>query len=518
MKKEKVPQEARNKGIIIVLVLVFGTVFLVLSTGLLSFISLQHRISLRKVAWNDSLHIAEAGVNYYRWHLNQYIEAENPDIQDGKSWCCKVGGVEYGQDADQCRNGDFIICGTCDGEACYEHDYYNPQGELTGKFVLEIKAKKICGQILGVYINSTGSTIKYPNLKRKVEAKFASTSVADYAYMLNDGVWAGSDREIYGKYHSNSGIRMDGTHNSLVTSSVNDWLCTSSFSCSSASCPEGCNPEGANCRCDGVCGTGSPKDLWRFPIPPFDFDGITADLNRMKNLANDKGIYFPPSTGEGYHVIFKDSGKFDIKIVTGLGAIRAYSMEQGWHWSYERITAEEDFQLDVSLPSGCGLIFVEDDLWVEGTVKGKITIASADLISVPSIDTSVFLNGNLDYTLLDGSDSLAVITEKDVLIPLYSPNEMILRGVFVAQKGHFGREHYSCGNYWPECKRDELIMYGSVVSNGRVGTKWTYYGGTWASGYNQRKNYFDAKLSRDPPPLLPYVSKELKLISWEEIQ
>lgn len=489
-----------NNGVIVIFALIFGSIFLFLSAGLLDFILLQSKQSLRKAAWNNSLYIAEAGMNYYRWHINQ----EPKDIQDGEDWCCSEP---------PCKQDGFIVCGP------YEHNYYNPQGQLVGKFVLEIKAKEICGEILGVYVKSTGWTNQYPELKRKVQAKFSSSSIAEYAYIINDAVWAGGDREIYGKYHSNQGIRMDGTHNSLVSSAVSDWLCSSSFGCSSWNCPDGCESEGSYCRCNGVAGAGSDKDLWKFPLPAFDFEGITADLNQMKILAQSQGKYYSPSEdinplGKGYHIILRDDGLFDIKIITELQGIYVYSMNQGWHWSYERIIQEQDYQTGVSFNPGCGLIFAEDDIWAQGVLKGHITIASADLIN-PHKDTSCILNGNIDYTNLDGSDSLAIITEQDILIPLYSPNEMILRGVFVAQKGHFGREHYSCWWYWPECKRDNLMVYGSIVSNGRVGTKWSS-SGLWASGYNERENYFDQKLASDPPPLLPYVSEELELISWEE--
>jgi len=513
---------SNQRGTIITLVLVFGAIFLILLSGLLSFILFQHRQSLQKAAWNDALHIAEAGVNYYRWHLNHTPEDQQPDIQDGNSWCCKVGGVEYTQDSPQCQKDGFTVCGVCDGEPCYEHDYYDPEGKLAGKFILEIKAKKVCDQILGVYVSSCGISQKFPKLKRTVRAKYASTSIGEYAYILNSNVWAGEDREIYGKYHSNGGIKMDGTHNSLVSSATNKWECGLSFDCDQGDCPSGCVPNGAVCECDGVCGAGGPTDLWKFPVPPFDFEGITADLDKIKNLSQTKGKYYPPSTdiddeGKGYHVIFNSDGTFDIKIITELEEVDCYSAENGWNEvCKEKIIAEKYLPSpyetdDVSLPEGCGLIFVEDNLWVEGTVKGRKTIASADLIG--SDDTTTILNWNLDYTTLDGSDSLAVITEKNILIPLNSPNEMILRGVFVAQKGLFGRRHYQTGTY----KRDLLTIYGTIVSNGRVGTKWTYYHGGWASGYNERENYFDEKLARDPPPLLPYVSKELELISWEEI-
>ena len=524
----------KDKGAIITLVLVFGAIFLMLIAGLFGFILLQHRQSIIKADWNNALHIAEAGVNYYRWLLNHNIESENPDIQDGEIWCCKAEGVEYGQSAPECRDGDFIVCGVCDGEPCYEHDYYNPQGELTGKFILEIRAKKICGKILGVYVNSYGSTEKYPDLKRKVEVKYASTSIAEFGSIIDEAVWRAEEEATSGKFHTNKGIRMDAANNSLVTSAVSEWECDSSFACHSGSCPDGCVDKGSNCQCDGVCGAGSPKDLWRFPAPPFDFTAITQDLDGIKTLAQNmtegKG-YYPPSVdlnpnGKGYHIIFNGDGTFNIKIVTGVNGIwPAYDLkEKDWITSFEEIQSEDFLVQNVQLPCDCGLIYVEDNLWVEGVIEGKITVASANLIN-PSINPSIFIVGDLEYTNLDGSDSLAMIAEENILITLdcdqgsTNPDEIVLRGVFVAQNGYFGRR-----GYWDwagsEDKRirDELINYGTIVSHIRGEVTYLSCQGMECifSGFREWNCYFDQNLSRDPPPLLPYVSEELELISWEE--
>jgi len=539
----------RQKGIIIPLTLIFGTIFLILLIGLLSFILLQLRFSRQKSAWEDSLHIAEAGINYYWYILNHTPSGQNPEIQDGKDWCCKVGGTEYASSSPQCQQNGFIVCGTCDGEPCYEHSYIDPEtNQEIGKFRLKIEAKKICGRILGVYVTSVGFTNKYPDLKRKLQAKFAATSIAEYSYLLNSAVWAGSDREIFGKYHSNGGIRMDGTHNSLVTSAQSSWVCTSAFGCHSWNCPEGCTPSGANCLCDGVMGGGGPKDLWKFPVPSFDFSGITHDLSQMKTLAQTLGLYYPPSTtidpsARGYHLVFNGDGSFDLFVITDLQGVYACdqdgdgSCEGGsdWYWSYEKISNEYlpaegvygGYNLkfnNVTTTEDCGLIFIEDDLWIDGVVKGKKTIAAANL-ETPGVDPTVFLNDNLDYTTLDGSDSLAVIAEKDVLLPCHTPDTMVARGVFVAQLGNFGRRFYIDPDvYWWYCwwhpseccddgLRTHLTIYGSIVSNGRVGTRWGS-----VSGYMERDNYFDSKLAKDPPPLLPYVSETLEIISFQEIR
>ena len=468
----------KNKGIITTYVLVFGAIFLLLISGLFGFILMQLKQASQKIAWNESMQISEAGINYYRWCLNN-------DEQDN--------------------------CLT-------EKEYTDPAGTPIGTFSLNVDSKLSCGETIEKTITSTGWTNRFPQVKRQIRVLYARTSVGQYAYLLNDNVWAGSDREIRGLYHSNNGIRMDGENQSLVTSAAEDWICTKSFGCSSCPTDNGCWIESSNCICPSVFTTTDNADetLFNFPIPPFDFDGITVDLAEMKDKAQTElgGIYLPPSTdidssGDGYHVIFLNDGDIEVWIITGLQSTPAYSSEEGWHDDYFTINNEYLYNTYSANPS-CSVIFIEDNLWVEGEVKGKITIASADLIN-PTNDTSIVLPGNINYTTFDGSDGLSIIGEKNVLISPDSPNQMELRGIFIAQKGHFGRNHYP-GNI-----KEKLELYGSVVSNGRVGTKWSS-GGQIVSGYLNRENYFDQNLVYSPPPFVPYVTSEFSIVEWEEVE
>jgi len=466
------------KGVITTYVLVFGAIFLILMGGLFGFILLQIKNSHQRVAWNESLEIAEAGINYHRWCLNNGIE-------------------------DNCQS---------------EKDYFDLSGNLIGSFSLQTSSEMSCGEVARRSVVSSGSTNELPDLERKVGSSYNKTSVAQYAYLLNDNVWAGSDREIEGLYHSNGGVRMDGENQSLVTSAKEDWLCTSSFGCSSSGCPSDCTAEGDNCRCPGVFTTtgNSNPDLFSWPVTYFDFDSITIDLAEIKSLtqSHPEERYWPPSTdidanGKGYHLKLTQDGSFEMWIITGLDATWAYSQEEGWHYDYFVINNEYLYKT-VNISSVCPLIFIEDNLWIDGKAKGKITVASANLIN-PTEDTSVVLPSDIEYSVLDGSDGLSVIGEKDVLISPASPDVMELRGIFAAQKGHFGRNHY------PDNIKSTLEIYGSIVSNGRVGTKWTS-GSYVVSGYLKRENYIDPNLIYDYPSFVPTVSSDFKILEWEEIE
>ncbi len=477
-----------NKGIITAYVLVFGAIFLLLLAGLLGFVLIQLRTAEQKVSWQEALNIAEAGMNYYRWCLNNEV-TQNCDL---------------------------------------EKDYQDASGNNIGKFQIQLQETSNCGLTISQRIISTGWTYKYPNLKRKVSVFYGRESVAKYSYILNSNVWIGSDHIIRGPYHSNGGIRFDGQNMSTVSSAQNQWVCTSSFGCGPSGvgygiglCPPeeetGCKIINFQCVCPGVFSTTqvSNRDLFLYPIPQFDFDRITADLAQIKNAAqNSGGIYLPPSNqinsqGKGWHLIFNSDGTFQAKIITSLSPTYAYSLEEDWHYDYFTITSEIPYQI-FTIPSSCSVIFVEDNLWPEGVIKGKVTLASANL-SDPNKDTDVILQANLNYTNLDGSDGLTLIGERNVLIGPNSPDYMVLRGIFVAQKGRFSRNHYP-GNI-----RQSLKIYGSIVSSGRVGTQWINQGGHIISGYLERETYVDPYLLYNPPIFTPFLSSEFKIVKWEEI-
>lgn len=473
------------------MVVVFGGVFLVLFSGTLGFTLMQLRQSRQKAAFQKALVIAEAGVNYYRWHL-----AHAPlDLQDGQAWCC--------------AEPPCAACGP------YEHTYSDPEGGAIGVFSLEIEGAQHCGQTSAITIQAAGWTNDFPNTKRTVQVKYVRPTVADYAYLLNDNVWAGSDREIKGPYHSNGGIRMDGENKSTVTSARDEWVCTESFGCDP--CPDVCRIDGSNCVCPGVFTTANgQEELFDFPVPPFDFDGITMDLAQIKALAQGgQGLYFAPSGDEGYHFVLKNNRTVDVYRVTSLESLYAYNTEDDWHWEDSAIQTE-NFMDNYIVPEDCSVIFVEDDLWLEGEWNDKLTIVSADLIS-PTEETDIWLTGNVEYTIRDNSDGLTVMSQHNILIGLDVPDRLELHGVYIAQNGRFGRNHYPCSWYSPECKRDYLEIFGTVVSNGRVGTKWMS-GTSWISGYERRENIYDPDMSFDPCPFLPAISLDYEFKEWEELE
>ncbi|HEC30503.1 MAG TPA: hypothetical protein ENI66_00620, partial [Candidatus Yonathbacteria bacterium] len=155
-------------------ILIFASVFLLLLFSLLGFVTVQTKVNMVKENKDKSLQIAEAGLDYYRWFLAHFPN----DLKDGTG----LPGP-------------------------YEHEYSDPEGGAIGKFSLVINGNQKCNTLTSVDINSTGWTYAKPEYTKEVYGRYARPSVANYSYIINSNVWAGSGRNIKGRYHSNGGIR-----------------------------------------------------------------------------------------------------------------------------------------------------------------------------------------------------------------------------------------------------------------------------------------------------------------------
>ena len=59
-----------QKGYLLVLVLVFGAIFMTMIAAFMSFVVTQYQIQTLDYNRESALNIAEAGVDYYRWFLS----------------------------------------------------------------------------------------------------------------------------------------------------------------------------------------------------------------------------------------------------------------------------------------------------------------------------------------------------------------------------------------------------------------------------------------------------------------
>lgn len=472
-----------QRGYMVLLSIIYGAIFLAIVTSFLGFVTVQSHMQNEKIVREKALQAAEAGLDYYKWYLSHYPN----DITNGTA-----------------TSGPYV------------HTFNDPEGGAIGSFALTIKGNSMCGDIASIDITSTGTIDADPTTKRAVYGRYARPTVSEFAYILNSNVWAGSDRTIIGPYYSNGGIRMDGTNNSTVSSGLDTWTCTSSF---------GCSPSATK---DGVFGAGPNSTLWSWPSPPINFTGLTVDLVAMKTKAQSLGRYFAPSGNYGYHVIMKSNNTFDLYRVTNTQNVLGYTTENGWQYERHVISAETLLG-NYTVPPACSILFFEDKVWLEGVVNTKVTVAAAN-VTTAGVSPSMILPNSITYGTSTTAGLLA-IAEDSMLVGLNTPDNMTLEGIFVAQNGRFGRNHYCTGEcdgsnalneglptaLDPYVTRSTLTVHGTIVSNGREGTKWTS-GGTFISGYQTRSNAYDRALVSSPPPLTPHTSDTYKFIEWREVQ
>lgn len=381
----------------------------------------------------------------------------------------------------------------------------DPEGTTAGTFSLTIDPPASGSGF--VTVTSTGSTVQHPDVKRTIKATFGARSLASHAFLNNSNIWFGQGATVYGEVFSNGGIRMDGTNTSTVKSTHATYTC---------GIETGCYPDSETKP--GVWGNGGPQSLWIFPATPIDFDGISVDFRGMQQIAQTQGVYLTNSGSQGYHVVFNSNGSFTIYKVTATDYRKGYSLEYGCEKLYQVITTEQ--QLSTYQVSSKPILFAEDTLWVEGVVNGKMTVVAAQF-PIDSNNRTIWVNNNITYLAKDGTSSLGLVAQRDIVFNLEIPQTFEVDSALLAQKGRVIRHDYRKTNQ-PNCSiyqsatRNELIIYGSITSNQQSYWNFTAQGtNTPSSGFIKRTITYDSNLLYQAPPYFP-TSGDIDLISWTE--
>lgn len=487
-----------KKGFILVNVLVFGVIAIIVTTAMVNWGGTMLKDTKQLTAREQAFQIAEAGIDYYRWHL-----AHSPsDYKDGTATT---------------TNGPFI------------HDFKDKDGNLIGHFELTITPPLI-GSTL-VKIVSKGTVIEYPSVYRKIQATLAIPSFAKYAVVANDVMRFGAGTEVFGPIHSNNGIRFDGIAHNVVTSAKDKYVDPDNGNHNPAWNEFGVyttvNPTELNQDATPPTTVPNRPDVFmagrQFPVAAVDFNGITSDLSQMKTNAISGGKYLASSGAQGYHVVFKTDDTFDVYTVNNLQSAPSGCTTDGtvgWGiWSI-RVNSSgtingQTFLGNYPNPAN-GLIFIEDNVWVDGQINGaRLTLVAAKF---PDTGTrpNIIVNSNLLYTAYDGTDVLALISQGNFTTGLLSADTLRIDAAIIAQNGRTGRYYYdtSCRvnstNYY---SRNSITLYGMIGSNLRYG--FAYTDGT---GYATRNIVYDGNLLYAPPPSFPLTSDQYTTLSWGEIK
>lgn len=477
------------RGMILVNALVFAGIAIVITTGLVTWGTTLLKNSEQLTNREQAFDAAEAGIDYYRWHL---AHAQS-DYYDGNA---------------STTHGPYL------------HDFLDKDGNKIGQFALTITPPATGTTI--VTITATGTVTADPTIQRVIQTRLAIPSLANYAVVANDNMNFGSGTVVFGPIQSNYGIHFDGVAHNTITSSLTSYV----------------DPDlNDGVQRYAVYTTGDPLPASQptpptnnsvfmagrqFPVPVVDFSGLTTNLSQLKTTAQASNSYFSSSGVQGYHIILKTNDTFDLYKVTALQTlsgstcstnVTAQSQSStGWgSWSIKT----QSFVANYTFPSS-GVIFVEDNVWVDGAINtARLTIAAGTFPYNTTTSKSITVNNNLTYTNFNGQDVLSLIAQNNFNVGFDSLDTMTIDGALVAQNGRAGRYYYdtTCynghGTAGASSTQTTLNLDGMIATNQRYG--FAYSDNT---GYTNRNITYDSNLLYGPPPSFPLASSQYSTISW----
>ncbi len=468
---------AHRKGFAIPQILVFAGIAVALVTALAGFLGTVLRATAAQTAREHALQIAEAGTEYYRWHL-----AHDPDdFQDGTG-----------------------------AAGPYVHDFTDAAGRKIGEFSLEITPPPLGSTV--VVVKSVGTYLGTTTAERAVEVTMAIPSVARYAVAADEEVRIGEGTITEGPVHGNSGVRFDGIARNVVSSARDvyddpDHNGGNEFGVHTHVSPADPLPPAAVPDRSDIFTVGR-----EFPVPAIDFAGMITDLAAIKTKAQQAGHYYNASGKQGYRIVLKANDTYDLYQVktknTPASQCKNVQGDADWDlWTIKTQTLLGNYAFP-----GNGLIFFEDNVWVEGTVTtARLTIAAARFPDAPGQRRDIIVNSDINYGAEDGSAVLGLIAQNSVNVGLSSDANLEIDAAMVAQHGRVGRHYYSssCGTGYT---RSSIRTYGSIVSAERYGFAWTD-----GTGYQSRSIVYDPHLLYAPPPEFPLTTDEYEVVGWREV-
>jgi len=453
----------RPRGSALLFALIFGSVaFTIIVLGVSGYAMMESRASNRVYERDLAFHIAEAGISYYRWHLAH----NHNDYTDGTN-----------------QPGPYI------------HEYKDKDGNTIGYYSLSIDPPLVGSTV--ATIRSTGWTVVQPQTRRTIQVRIGSPALTNYAFLENADMSFSFTTVVHGEVYSNGSIRFDATTDSWVKAHVDIW------------------------------GSGGPKSFWVEGVPVIDFYSISGDLKDIMDIADEagEGGHLLSSGNEGWHIVFHGS-QYDLYRVTARDCYKGAGRWKGKHssryWDGDTYCYDIKTQTQVSLNNplpASGVIFSEDDTWVDGVIDGRVTLGVGK-IPVQGDYKNIYINGNLTYVQKSSDDVIGLMAQGDIIVPYEVPTNLEINAAALSQFGKIYTPYYN-ENENPNALKNSLTFFGSQISYSGGGWKYCTSSetcwGHYDSGFLNTNHSYDGNLKYYPPPGFP-VGQTYELVSWEELQ
>ena len=482
------------------------------------------------VKTQQALNIAEAGVNYYEWHLNH----NGTDYTDGNT------------------SGNTL---TVYGYGPYVHQYVDLNGVVEGTYTLYIQPPTSSSSSV-VTIRSIGQPLN-SGITKTIKAEVGIPSFASWGVVSDSALWFGANETASGPVISNQGIRMDGANTSTVSSA------NSSYTPSASVGGDGSSHPGVWCSTSVTspvnCTTRSKAD-WLYPVPTIDFNQVSSYLCTLKKIAfssssttsslnsNSNACSSTPnesttayiarsnsnsSQSKGYLIVLNPNSTYDLYKV---------SSEDDTQSSYLSALGLSLVSSGNAIPS-TGVIYVEDNVWVTSNpdFSGRVTIAAGNLSAASSNSyANITVAGPLLYSTKNGSDAIGLIAQNTISIAPYAPPppsvtpiNFEVDGALLAERGNvwypdtYNINPLLCTTGYVDPSQ-QFLFYGSVAT--RQTWTWSWLdgdsqcgnaaydtaSGQYISGFLNNTTQYDYNLMYNPPPYYPLTSG-YSILSWREV-
>jgi hypothetical protein len=480
-----------ESGYVLALVMLVLIAAGMMAATLLATVTVNQQHVSRDRSYTQSLAVAEAGLNQYLWM-----------VASGKSSEVNNFNIPGNPEADKHKQTITLT------------DAYD--GSPKGVYSIEVTPPSPTDSRISVKV--TGTAESPVDVPRTVTAHIGRPSFSEYILLVDDQVYIGGplDRVWFGKTHSNTGIRIETAN---IIDTITCARATYTYS--------GQNKPGIWSQ--DVPGNDPSRALWSFPVPPIDFNTVTSDFVRLSSLATgqDNLPYVNPTApgkAHGWYIRILNGKQYQVAQVTDEYESRSYANgnNRGGYLTYGALSAPRPYP-------NSGVIYVNDNVWVEGTdLTGRLTIASSGQLNPPgkTAATSINLVGDITYHAKDGTVAIGFISQNNVKIPMYAPMgksgsmstmSMEVDCALIAQQGaeFVSLDSSGSSSSWGP-RRGMLTIFGSVSSFQTPYRAVFPASGNDYAGFLNGTNTYDGFLLHNPPPYFPTIGS-YQVLDWREL-
>ena len=445
-----------------VLVVMIGAMLTLVGVVLIEQVRGESDRSVHQVYGGTSFQAAEAGLDDYvsklvddRLYYLHYVHPGEATRQSGATTVA-AGGAWTGVQTWTYPNGKDawrrvpVGCASSDPQ-CYEYNLRVYSPDATSKFVRIVAAGRKVGATRDV---------------RVIETYVRPSSLADYYRVVNGDVAWGTGAITNGKIYANGDIDHDGTATADIFA---EGQITGSVAMQN----------GAQ-RYD-VDTNPNIRAKIKNPIDFTSFLTSFTDIERASQLA---GIYMNDAGIAAWRLTFNAGGTV---------TVQRCNQSSGNDVADVLPTCSGSGAGAGTFPVPAnGAIYVVQDAIVQGTVKGRVTVASNDDIVVAN---------NINRVTV-GEDVLGLVAKNNVYIAKYTPDPLTWDAGVIAQTGTWQARD------WTSTNKSLMTFRGMAATDD---------GGSFAGMFDVRDYGYDESFLWLPPPWFPVVEDAYTVLFFREL-